>query len=1029
MYDFRFESENTPGHNTTGTRELRSPISESQNMRVRTRKLRLESSTCVLSVVAFVIAAFLTGTELSAVEPDVSFNRDIRPILSAQCFACHGPDQESREADLRLDTAEGAFARINGSQVIAAGKPDQSELVRRIESVDPDEVMPPPDSGHQLSAEQKQLLRQWIESGARYDVHWSFVAPSKPHPPTVKNWEWPRHAIDNFVLSRLESAKLIPNQDADRLQWIRRVSLDLTGLPPTPEQADAFAKDMSHDAYEKVVDRLLKSNDFGEHWARMWLDLARYADTRGYEKDRPRQIWRYRDWVIDALNRDMPFDQFTTEQLAGDLLADPTNEQLLATAFHRNTMTNEEGGTDDEEFRIAAVKDRVDTTMQVWMGLTMGCAKCHSHKFDPISQHDYYSFMAFFNQSQDADRGDEAPVVPTPTRDQQRRLSQLEANIADAKKTLGQSNPAVNKAFAKWRNSLGDQPIWSPLKLTGFQSAKGVEAEQNEEHIVVASGDVPQKDTYTITFEVTSDSPLTALRIETLPNSMGGGWDDRNFVLSELTVASLDNKGGKTTLPLKTAQADFSQSNWAAASSIDGKPRSGWAVSPQIAQQHSAVFTFAKPVNVPTGTRLVLTLSQQYGQQHVIGRLRVSTSTIASRFLTGDLDVEAGLRKRFAEFEFPQTKQLHAQITKLQNDLKRIRSEIPSTPIMRDRPDSQRRKTHIHLRGNFLSHGEQVEPQIVKLFGELPEDEAKNRLAVARWIVSDQNPLTARVMVNRVWARLFGIGLVETEEDFGSQGTPPSHPQMLDWLAVDFRSNGWSLKSLLRSIVLSATYRQASGVTQAKLEADPLNRLMSRGPRFRLPAETVRDQALAASGLLTRKIGGPSVMPPQPEGVWKSTYSALKWTDATGPDRYRRALYTYWKRTSPYPAMTTFDAGSGEVCQIRRVRTNTPLQALVMLNDPAYVEAAGALSKQMEAVDGTVEEKIRRGFRLVLIRHPEQPELDRLEDLYRQMSDEYANDTESANELLKSARRETGDAALVTVANVLLNLDETMTRP
>jgi hypothetical protein len=762
-----------------------------------------------LSAIAVTIAASPVFADSS-----VDFNRDIRPILSKQCFACHGPDEESREADLRLDTATGATADIEGRRAITPGKPDGSELVRRIESSDPEKVMPPPDSGHELTDTEKQMLREWIASGAEYKVHWSFIPPEKASLPAVKQQDWPSRPMDHFVLAKLEAAELAPATEVDRFRLLRRLSLDLTGLPPTPEDADAFVADNRGDALDQVVDRLLASESFGEHWARMWLDLARYADTKGYEKDRHRDIWRFRDWVIDALNRDVPFDQFTIEQLAGDLLPEPTNLQLLATAFHRNTMTNDEGGTDNEEFRVAAVKDRVDTTLQVWMGLTVGCAKCHSHKYDPLSHSDYYALFGFFNQTEDADRGDDAPTLATPTVAQARQIADLEAAI----------------------KKLEEQSKLEPTSV----------------------------------------------------------------------AAELENA-----------------------------------------------------------------------------------------------------RKKLAS----------------------VRKSIPKTPVMRELAANKQRQTRIHQRGNFLSPGDVVKSGVPELFGEFPEDSPRNRLGVARWLMQPQNPLTARVMVNRVWARLFGTGIVETEEDFGTQGTPPTHPQLLDWLAVDFQENGWSLKKLIRTIVLSSSYRQSAVVTREKLAADPGNRLLSRGPRFRLSAEAVRDQALASAGLLTHKVGGPSVMPPQPPGVWKSTYNALKWQTATGPDRYRRGLYTYWKRTSPYPAMITFDAGSGEVCQIRRVRTNTPLQALVTLNDPAFVEAAGALSQRMASVKGELSDRINHGFRLVLTRRPEESETKRLVALYELLHSDFDSDREAASDLVKAAGLKDGDAALISVANVLLNLDETLMKP
>ncbi|MFT6862813.1 MAG: hypothetical protein ACJAVK_001373 [Akkermansiaceae bacterium] len=728
---------------------------------------------------------------LAGASADIDYNRDIRPILSANCLACHGPDEESREAKLRLDTAEGAQKALRSK--------DDPELIYRIETDDKDDLMPPPDSGHQLTGAQKELIKKWVAAGAPYDEHWAFEIPKKAEVPEDG------HPIDYFISKRLKIEGLELSEPGDRYALIRRVSLDLTGLPPTLEDAEKFR---TTGDLGRVVDRLLASKDFGEHWARMWLDLARYADTKGYERDRPRAIWRYRDWVIEALNADMPYDQFTVAQLAGDLLPNATNEQILATAFHRNTMENDEGGTDDEEFRVAAVKDRVDTTVQVWMGLTMGCAKCHTHKYDPLSIEDYYSFYAFFNQTEDADRG--APVAATPTREQREKIRSLES---EAKMLSTQLK----------------------LKPEGFEEA------------------------------------------------------------------------------------------------------------------------------------LILLIAE------------------------------------------------------VRRELEQVRGAIPTTPIMRELAPNRQRVTKIHQRGNFLDQGEEVTARLPVVFAGLPEGESANRLGVARWLTSPENPLAGRVMVNRIWARLFGVGIVETEEDFGMQGAVPEHPELLDWLAVDYREKGWSLKKLLKTIVMSKAYQQSSKITPGRLAADPRNRLLSRGPRFRLSAEMVRDQALVASGLLTRKIGGPSVMPPQPSGVWKSTYSGDKWKNATGPDRYRRGVYTYLKRTSPYPSMTTFDAGSGEVCQIRRVRTNTPLQALVTLNDTVFVETAGALAQRMT--------DLSHGFRLVLIRPPSAKELARLSELHETMTRHYESDPAAAKELLAAAGLADGEAAMVAVANVLLNLDETLTKP
>lgn len=767
------------------------------------------------------LLAFATMTPLWADE--LSYNRDIRPILSEHCFACHGPDDDAREAELRLDAR--AIALERGA--IVPGSLDESELVQRIMTEDPDARMPP--AGHRpLSSDQRETLRRWIQEGAKYQVHWAFVLPQRTPVPAVPEAyaSWVRNPIDAFVLRQLLDRELKPAPEASKYALIRRLYLDLIGLPPTPRAVAAFVSDDSDRAYEKVVDELLASEHFGEHWARAWLDLARYADTKGYEKDNHRDIWRYRDWVIEALNQDMPYAQFTIEQLAGDLLPNPSTSQLIATAFHRNTMTNDEGGTDNEEFRTIAVKDRVDTTIQVWMGLTMGCAKCHSHKYDPISQRDYYRFYAYFNQTEDADRGDDAPRIKTPTEEQARGLA----------------------------------------KLTG---------------------------------------------------------------------------------QLEAAKED-------AASRDESDPR------------------------------------RDAAEQRV-----------------------KDLEKQLANAEQAST----------------------STPVMRELAKDKRRQTHIHVRGNFLDQGEEVEPAVLSSFAVNSATDPRNRLGVARWLLHEENPLTARVAVNRVWARILGVGFVETEEDFGTQGAYPSHPELLDWLAINFREElGWSHKQLCKFIVMSSTYRQSAVVSDAAQAVDPRNRWFSRGVRFRLTAETVRDQALAAAGLLSPRIGGPSVMPPQPEGIWKATYSKLRWQTATGSDRYRRGIYTYWRRTSPYPSMLTFDAGSREVCLIRRIRTNIPLQALVTMNDPVFVEASGALAKRvLDSGLSDDDTRLVSVFQRVLVRPPDEPELERLRQALAEARHEFQTHPKLAEELVHSANLESSEdsvtlAAWTVVANVLLNLDETLMR-
>lgn len=760
--------------------------------------------------------------DAAAAPPD--FGREILPILSSHCFACHGPDDAARQADLRLDLE--AVAKQEAAGVIVPGKPDESSLIDRVTSDDPDLVMPPPDSHKQLDDAQIDALRRWIAGGAVWGKHWSLEPIERPEVAAGPG----QSAIDVLVSESLDQRGLKLQSAAAPHQLIRRLSLDLIGLPPTVEQADRFAADPSPQAYESLVDDLLSRPEFGEHWARLWMDLARYADTKGYEKDLGRTMWPYRDWLIRSLNQDMPLDQMTREQLAGDLLDDATTDQILATAFHRNTMSNDEGGTDNEEFRTIAVKDRVDTTLQVWMGLTAGCAKCHSHKYDPISQREYYSLYAIFNQTQDADRPDDAPTLP---------LSQpeTEAEIERVKETL-------------------------------------------------------------------------------------------------------------------------------------------------------------------RGLRKQLKQAERETQKEDDGRQQ----------------------------------QVRDQIAAAEAKLKSLSGTIPRVPVMRAVDAKQVRSTRVHRRGNFLDPGDEVTAGFPQAFHQ-PDGASVDRLVLADWLMSPENTLTARVWANRIWARLFGLGIVETEEDFGALGTLPKHPELLDWLASEYRDNGWSLKRLLKTVVLSRTYRQSSQSNAALNENDRRNGWLSRGARFRLSAEAIRDQALAVSGLLSNKMYGPPVMPPQPAGLWRSTYSGNKWINAEGEDRYRRGVYTFLKRTTPYPATTTFDGGSGEVCLIRRIRTNTPLQALITLNDPVYLEAAGALAARMAGSAGSVDDKLRFGLRQAVIRPIRPGETRPLEQLFDDSRSRFADSPEDAAGLVKATRGQTVEgiseaelASWIVVANTILNLDEFLTR-
>lgn len=945
-------------------------------------------------------------------ESQVQFARDVLPILSANCFACHGPDENERQADLRLDVEADAKQDLGDGAAIVPGRPDSSSVIARLTSSDPHELMPPPESGRRVEPEQVEIIRRWIEQGAQWQQHWSFQ-------PLVK----PAGTLDDLVREALAAHSRALQPAAAPHSLARRLSLDLIGLPPTLAMADALAAAPSPAAYERLVDELLDSPQFGEHWARMWLDLARYADTKGYEKDLGRTMWPYRDWVVDAFNADMPLDQFTLEQLAGDLLPDPTPEQLIATAFHRNTMSNDEGGTDDEEFRVAAVKDRVNTTVQVWMGLTMGCAQCHSHKYDPISLQDYYRFFAIFDQTEDADRSDDAPRMEVISAEQQHQLRELQSRAEALKEQLQRAEEqAANSTQA-------GETLWNFADVTAANSQAGSTLTVTSEHAIEATGTSAAEDVYKVTLTL-PPGRYTALRLEALPAKLTDGRAavgrnpaDPNFVVSELTVHRLDAEGNAddTPLPLAQPRASFAQDGWPVAAAIDGDTQTGWAVSPRKHERHLAIFDFAQPVELETATPLRVTLAQHYGNRLTLAKFRLSTSTAD----TGKLAVQA---------DSPECRRLRDELAAAEQQLTAVKAQVPQLPIMRELAENRRRTTRIHNRGSFLDQGDPVEPAVLAAFHPLPDSLPPNRLGVAHWLVSDDNPLTPRVWANRIWSRLFGRGLVETEEDFGAVGSMPTHPELLDWLAAEYRDSGWSLKKLLKTIVLSDTYRQASTVDAILAEADPQNAWLSRGARYRLSGETLRDQALAVSGLLSLKMGGPPVMPPQPDGLWRSTYSGQQWINAEGEDRVRRGLYTYLKRTTPYPSLTTFDGGSGEVCLIRRIRTNTPLQALVTLNDPVFLEAAAGLARRMTTDAADARSRAEQGLRLALVRPPRDGECEPLLRLQQTAQKRFESDSEQAETLVAACRGDRGDlpaaefAAWIVVANSILNLDEFLTR-
>jgi hypothetical protein len=953
----------------------------------------------------------------------VDFTREVRPLLARYCFKCHGPDEKTRKAKLRLDVP---------------GKIPASEAIARISSADPETIMPPPSSKTALTEAQKDIIRRWILAGAKYEQHWAFIAPGPIAPPKVSDTRWPNNPIDSFVLARLDQDKLKPSPPADRYTLIRRVSLDLIGLPPTPAEVDAFVSDTSPKAYEKLVDRLLDSPHYGERWARRWLDLARYADTNGYEKDRPRVIWPYRDWVIRAINADMPFDRFTIEQFAGDLLPQPTPEQTIATGFHRNTMTNEEGGIDPLEFRYYAVVDRVNTTATTWLGLTLGCAQCHSHKYDPISQREFYQMLAFLNNADEPDYEIRTPELG-------KRRAEIEAKMAGLVAALPQrfpgGDPALEKRFAQWdeRESARAVP-WTVLRPAALATSMP-HLRLLEDGSVLASGDQTKSDTYTLAFDTRLEG-VTAMCLEVLPHESlpdrGPGrtyYEGRkgDFFLSELTLTVGDR-------PVRFSGASQDQPKVPASHAIDGNPATGWSSGGEVGRPHAAVFNFAEPVNFDGSVKLGMLFERYYASG--LGRFRISVTTDKRRAEATSHGgaIEAILARPAGERTAADRERLRQrflavapELAAAHKEIEALRASLPAfttTLVMQERPADNPRPTHIHHRGEFLQLRDRVEPGVLSALHPLPADAPRNRLGLARWLVSPDNPLTARVTMNRHWQAFFGRGLVRTTEDFGIQGEPPTHPDLLDWLAREFIRQGWSVKKMHKQIVMSATYQQSSHITPELLARDPENKLLARGPRVRLEAELIRDSLLKVSGLLSPKLGGPSVFPPQPVSVTtEGVYGPIQWKPSTGEDRYRRGMYTFLKRSIPYAMFSTFDGVTGETCQPRREISNTPLQALTMLNDLVVVEASQNLGGSLATAPGSVEKRMTDLCRRCLVRPPTSQERQALVDFFTRQRNQLDNGILDARIIAGTDGGDVVDhAAWTLTARALLNLDEMITK-
>jgi mono/diheme cytochrome c family protein len=1056
----------------------------------------------------------------AAAQSQIDFKRDVEPIFAQTCYQCHGAKKALGQ--LRLDVKSLAMKGGISGPSILPGNSKASRLMQRILG-EGDEIRMPM-GGDPLKPEQIELIRKWIDEGAHWPEadaaekaeipqHWAYIKPRRPELPQVKNRSWVRNPIDAFILARLEREGLQPSPEADKATLLRRVYLDLTGLPPSVKEVDAFLADRSQDAYEKVVDRLLASPAYGERWARPWLDLARYADSNGYEADHPRVMWKYRDWVIDALNRDTPFDQFTIEQIAGDMLPGATTDQRIATGFHRNTMVNMEGGIDPEENRFEILVDRVNTTATVWLGSTIACAQCHNHKYDPFSQKEYYQLMAIFDNAEYKIEGslysrhvsEPQLSLPTPLQAAKRKVIEEELKGLEAK--LKKQTPELDVEQAKWEGELiNEKERWTVLDPRTLASTGGATMKELGDGSVLVSGAKAEQDVYIVTAR-TDLNGITGLRLEAIPDDSlpkgGPGRDPYgNFFLTgiEVLASQIADASPRSPGPIKFKDAIVDDAAYGVAVkeffggetvnvATDQPP--GWfvnATNDQTRMPRQGVFIPEKPFGFAGGTILTIKLKHLGGSLNQgIGRVRLSVTTVAEPARIVSIPARTRLilaipaasrtKKQSEDLagqfraDTPLLKYERERIAQLRKDMGDL--DIVTALVMQERGSSDPPTTFFRERGSFLNKGEKVFAATPAVLNTAPENAPINRLGLARWLVDEDNPLTARVTVNRFWEQIFGTGIVETSEDFGTQGERPAHPELLDWLAVEFmqpsdcglriadcglnkelplksaitnpqsssqtigrnpQSKSWSMKQLVRLIVTSSAYRQSSAPTPALLEKDPYNRLLARGPRFRMEAEMIRDLSLAASGLLSRKIGGPSVFPHQPEGIWNNPYSSEKWILSKGEDRYRRGLYTFVRRSSPYPAMMTFDATSREYCTVRRVRTNTPLQALTMLNDEAAMEAARSLARRMLTEGGaSVEARIIYGLRSCVARMPNKKETGRLVELYRQQVRYFrSHEAEAAKikgDLKAKAKNEHAElAAWTMVANVLLNLDETLTK-
>lgn len=992
----------------------------------------------------------------------VDFATQIKPVLQRYCVSCHG--SETVESGFRADFGSLLLEGGDRGAAVVAGNAEKSLLYRVL--VSDDDISQMPFEQPRLSDEQIALIKDWIDQGARSAAddrpaqdgrpvsdHWAFQ-PVVRHPlPSVSHTDWPLNAIDVFVLARLEAEGLQPSSEADRSTLIRRLYLDLLGVLPTPEATQRFVNDDGPLAYERLVDRLLASPRYGERWGRHWLDIARYADSNGFTIDGARSIWPYRDWVIRAINDDTAFDQFVIEQLAGDLLPEPSTDQIVATGFHRNTLINQEGGTDKEQFRVESIVDRVNTTGSAFLGLTVGCAQCHVHKYDPITQRDFYKLFAIFNNCDE-------PNIPLPSESQAEAQARVKAGLADVARKLKEHDARRASGQPEWESKQAavKTASWKFLKPADAVSEAGATLNPVDDYtlLVGGNGNIPATDVYTVQVEIPAGT-TTAFRLETLTGPLlpmnGPGWaSNGNFVLNEFEALSQTADGEPVKLEFATASTDWQQDGYPAEHAIDENMKTGWAIngtkksSPNVSRE--AVFVLKEPIESDVPNRITIKLHQQHNApKYLIGTFRLSTTDATADQLIVSPSIREILRvstdkrnegqKELLTAAYGRSdlsrKPLEAEQAKLKGEESALKAAIPTTMVLRER-SANPRQTHIHIRGNFLEKGAAVAPDVPSILPPIEAAEAPvNRLDFARWLFRPDHPLTSRVTVNRVWQRLFGIGLVETENDFGTQGELPSHPELLDWISSEFMRIGWSQKQLIRLIVSSATYRQSSRVTSELLARDPRNRLLARQSRIRLEAEGVRDVALSASGLLSQKMLGPGVYPPQPKGIYVVTQVSKQWPESQGDDRYRRGLYTYFWRSSPYPMLPTFDAPDANGTCTRRNRSNTPLQALTLANDAAFMEFARALSDRIlrEASDYD-EARIAYAFNAVLARQPVPFEIKRLLEFIAAQREHFEANSGDARAAASPQRPESASeaesATWTALARVMLNLDEFITR-